>query len=420
VEFTSKKTDPDALVIGAGASGLAAARELAGAGLRVVVLEARDRIGGRISTIHDPETPVPIELGAEFVHGIAPALWDVLRQSVAPVVEISGTHLTRDDAGLHESDSFEEMGRLFDAMAHAPEQSFERFIETTGEPASVKQSAIGFVEGFNAADRESVSVEWLNRENAASDEIDGDRSFRILSGYDSVARHLARGLDIRFSTPVRGIRWTRGQVVAKTGDGEIIAPRAVLTIPFPVLISLPIEPQPAALTEARDAIATGPVLRITFRFGSAVWDKHKHLSFLHGDAAFPVWWTPYPVRAPVITGWAAGPKAKALAGLPRGAIIEAALASLRHLLAEDPGVPAACFFHDWRSDPWALGGYSYVKVNGMKAQKALAAPVEETLYFAGEAVAASGHMGTVHGAIASGIGAARRLKLDMRRRCVLS
>jgi monoamine oxidase len=260
------------------------------------------------------------------------------------------------------------------------------------------------VEGFNAADKESVSVEWLNRENSASDEIDGDRSFRILSGYDSVARNLARGLDIRLSTAVRRISWMQGEATAETAGGQVSARRAINHGSFSGALSLPIEPAPVSVEQARDAIVTGPAMRVTFRFRSAVREKHKHLSFLHGDVAFPVWWTPYPVHAPVITGWAAAPKAEALAGLDGDRITAAALTSLRDLLGEDPGVPEACFFHDWQNDPWSRGGYSYVKVNGMKAQEVLAAPVEDTLYFAGEAVAPSGHVGTVYGAIASGSG----------------
>jgi Flavin containing amine oxidoreductase len=92
-------------------------------------------------------------------------------------------------------------------MTRAPEQSFVDFIAGVDAPEYVKQSATGFVEGFNAACKERVSVKWLNRENAASGQIDGDRSFRVRSGYDSVPAFLARNPDIRLNTPVRRLTW---------------------------------------------------------------------------------------------------------------------------------------------------------------------------------------------------------------------
>lgn len=401
----------DVIVIGAGAAGLAAARELLRAGRQPVVLEARDRIGGRIFTVHDLRTPVPAELGAEFVHGTHPALWDLLREAVLPAVEIDGDHLTRNEQGLVEAGGFDEMDSIFEAMLHAPEQSFAAFIDSADASAHVKHAATSYVEGFNAARRELVSVKWLNTENTAADDIEGDRVFRLLNGYDQVPHYLARGLDVRLSTPVRRVRWKRGQVVAESDAGEFRAAHAIVTAPFAVLASggLGIDPEPAVLTNARTALATGNAIRVTFRFPKAVWDTHRRLSFLHGDQPFPVWWTSYPVRTPVITGWAAGPKADALAGCDKAQIIRSALASLRGLLQQDPGEPEASFFHDWQQDPWALGAYSYGMVNGAEAGNAFAEPVEDTLWFAGEAVCPGGHMGTVHGAIASGSTAARRL-----------
>ena len=132
---------------------------------------------------------------------------------------------------------------------------------------------------------------------------------------------------------------------------------------------------------------------------------------MHGDAEFPVWWTAYPVNTPVITAWAAGPKADALAGRSEAELKQIAIESLRKLLGEDPGDPEAAWLHDWSRDPLALGAYSHVRTNGLAATEALRDPVERTIYFAGEALAA-GHMGTVHGAIESGIRAAACVAAD--------
>jgi len=171
--------------------------------------------------------------------------------------------------------------------------------------------------------------------------------------------------------------------------------------------ALRITPKPPLLANAASALATGNALRITFRFAEARWTKAApHLSFMHGGGDFPVWWTAFPVNTPVITAWAAGPKADVLAGRPESELKQLAIESLRKLLGEDPGEIENAWFHDWSRDPLALGAYSYVRTNGMAAAAALRDPVEQTIYFAGEALAA-GHMGTVHGAIESGIRAAR-------------
>jgi monoamine oxidase len=382
-----------AIVVGAGVAGLAAARELAAHGFEPLVLEARDRCGGRILTVRDPASPAPLELGAEFVHGVHPALWNVLKESNAMVVAQEGEHVGGGD--------WEGMGAVFEAMSRAPEQSFAEFIAGVDAPEGVKQSMTGYVEGFNAALREEVSVEWLNEEG------EDERNFRVLNGYDAVPRFLSRGLDIRYSTPVRRIRRKRGEVVAETDRGEFQASKAIITAPLAAMCE--IDPEPDILRSARSAIGAGQAIRITFRFRDAVWEKHPRLGFLQGDAPFRVWWTQYPLQASAITGWAAGPRALALHGKSADELTATALASLRTVLDDDPGEPLASYFHDWQRDPWARAAYSYVRVHGMPVQRALEAPIDGTLCFAGEAAAPAGQVGTVHGAIASGISAARAL-----------
>jgi monoamine oxidase len=144
------------------------------------------------------------------------------------------------------------------------------------------------------------------------------------------------------------------------------------------------------------------------RFHEAVWEKRAPgVAFFHSPrAAFPTFWTPLPMRVPLLTAWAGGPKAARLAGRGSRALVHLALQTVEGVLQQE-GSLAAAYVHDWRSDPYARGGYSYLKVNGEGAREQLAAPLEATLFFAGEATNAEGESGTVGGALQSGERAAR-------------
>lgn len=198
----------------------------------------------------------------------------------------------------------------------------------------------------------------------------------------------------------------------------------MITVPLGVLQagSIRFHPELPDLLAAIGGLEMGQALRITLRFREPFWERREGLSdlgFIHSGAEpFPTWWTALPVHVPMITGWAAGPAAERLAGLGESVILERALSTLATLLGvsrSDLGcLLEAWYFHDWQSDPYAQGSYSYVLVGGSSAQEKLATPVEETLYFAGEAVDTEGHSGTVHGAIASAERAAEAI-LESRR-----
>ena len=138
------------------------------------------------------------------------------------------------------------------------------------------------------------------------------------------------------------------------------------------------------------------------------------MSFLFTqDESFPTWWTTMPRKLPIITGWAPFRSAERLAELDRRSIVQQSLRTLANLLAVNVGDVENCleeaYFHDWKNDTFSRGAYSYGKVGADGAQQALGAPVENTLFFAGEATDISGHNGTVHGAIASGYRAAEEM-----------
>jgi monoamine oxidase len=163
-------------------------------------------------------------------------------------------------------------------------------------------------------------------------------------------------------------------------------------------------------------MAMGQTVRIVLRFRERFWEQNgkELLSFLFSDdETMPTWWTAVPARAPVLTGWSAGPKAAKLLGRTDEEIVREAVKALARVLGLDNGYVLdrleAAHYHDWQADPWARGAYCFVRPAGMDVQRWLGRPVEETLYFAGEATEATGNCGTVHGAIASGMNVGRRL-----------
>lgn len=425
----------EAVIVGAGLAGLAALEELDRAGARCICLEARDRIGGRVFTMHDPLSPVPVELGAEFVHGRAPQIFDIVRSHQLTVYEVGGSAVhVRHGKVQHGVDGWELVDEVMTDMQRAAkgggDQSFSGFLERSKHADAAKQLAASYVEGFNAARKELISIKSLAQDSKAADEIDGDCSFRLGNGYDSLPVHMMASLrdvsgTVKLNCEVERIEWRSHKAVvsfrsALTGQGESIeARRVILTVPLGVLLcgGIAFDPEPMQALEAARALKFGQVVRVVLRFKEAFWEEKEEFAnagFLLSDQpVFPTWWTTLPIRSPIITGWSAGPHADGLRGKSKPEIIEHALADLGKItglrVERLHRLLLTAYFHDWQGDPFARGAYSYVPVGAVGAREKLARPIESTLYFAGEATETQGHSATVHGAIASGRRVAREI-----------
>jgi monoamine oxidase len=440
--------DLDVVIIGAGMAGLAAARDLGRAGLSVSILEARDRIGGRVLTQHDPECDSPLELGAEFIHGKPREILDPLQTAGVPLQEVDGDNWYALEGRLTAGNFFSDVDRILRAMDDSmPDESFLSFLERgyanprTKKLQQAKQQAIGYVSGFNAADPAKIGVHWLVEEMRAEAKIQGDRAFRSQNGYEDLLSIFSqqmrdRGVEVRTATVVQSVHWRRGYarvtVHGSQGSSTWDAPRVLVTLPLS-LLKAPvgqlgaiqfIPGLPQQKLAALDNLEMGKVIRLILRFRERFWESIKpsararrsltKLAFLFSrDQWFPTWWTTMPKKAPLITGWAPFRSAERLSGQRESFVVERSLQTLSHLLGpsaqELQSLLEAAYFHDWQQDPFSRGAYSYGKVGADGAQHALAAPLDNTLFFAGEASDTSGHNGTVHGAIASGYRAAREI-----------
>jgi monoamine oxidase len=303
--------------------------------------------------------------------------------------------------------------------------------------------ARSYVTGFHAADPALISVHSLVRGLRADEQIDGDRPFRMKGGYQVLIEIFRRQLDeadvsIEINTRAQTIRWdqTEVQVTALDEANEVFtftAPQVLITLPLGVLQSNPgnegalrFNPElPPAKLQALDQLAMGKVIRLTLRFRHHFWEKLRpsHIAksrtlsrmqfLLSQEDWFPTWWTALPEKWPIITGWAPFHCGERLSGQSEGFVIEKGLETLGNLLRIDnrelEDLLDASYTHDWQTDPFSRGAYSYVKVGGDSAQGVLAAPLNNHLFFAGEATDTSGHHGTVHGAIASGKRAAEQI-----------
>jgi monoamine oxidase len=420
----------DVVVIGAGMAGLAAAGRLSAAGLRVTALEARDRIGGRVHTFRPPGWLVPVEAGAEFVHGESPILWDPIRTAGLATDKVEDRHWHA-PAGRPEPLDFDTAWEPIAARLEELADEDLPFAEFLRErcpdlPAAERTLAIAYAEGFNAADAERLSTRWLKESDAAVGQGGGAPS-RIHDGYGRLAEWLQKQLDpqtagVRLNTAATAIRWEAGRVevecTSPDGATTIRAAAVVVTLPPGVLRAAPgtpgavrFVPDPPGKRAAWDALPMGSVVKVVLRFREPFWlGAEPELTFLHTpDGPFQVWWTTRPVESAVLTGWAGGPLAERLTGLDPRTVREHALPQLARSFSLAPGRAAELLadwrVFEWQTDPFTRGAYIYVPVGGEGAVRRLAEPVAGTLFFAGEATDAR-LAGTVTGAIASGIRAA--------------
>ncbi|HET9013915.1 MAG TPA: NAD(P)/FAD-dependent oxidoreductase [Gemmatimonadaceae bacterium] len=431
----------DVVVIGAGVAGLAAARRLHEQGLRVVVLEARDRIGGRVFTQRDSRASLPIELGAEFLHGEAPEVRAIADNARLTPVDIVGGRWHAAHGRFTCIDDFWD--RLDRVLRHAdaarvPDRPIAAlFAERPGGHrfAADRSLAREFVEGFHAAELDRISERSIaDGGNPGADEEE-QRLARLIGGYDAVPSWLAAPIasQIRLGVIASAVEWSPGRVVVRGRSGDsamtVRARAAVVTVPVSLLRAgargrgaITFAPEVEPIRVAASTVEMGQVQRVAVLLDRPLIEllatrrrtMLARAAFVHARGAeVPVWWTSYPLRSGLLVGWAGGPAAMALGASPaslRGRVLRSLADTFgadrrtldRHLVGT--------FHHDWSRDPFSRGAYSYALVGGSDAAATLARPLRGTLFFAGEATDPEGRTGTVHGAIATGHRAASQLR----------
>lgn len=404
-------------VIGGGIAGLASALELLRAGYDVTVIEAARRFGGRINTLH--EGGLTLELGAEFLHGQSAPLQSVLHQAGLSSQQISEENEVFENGQFRHVDVWDEMLKIIQLINPAETDcSFAEFLETNMVLEDNRRMAEAFVKGFHAAPPERISAHSLRRAEYAAEHMADPAQSRLDAGYMALVDFFVKQIQMQGGkllavAPVSRIHWQRGRVEIQIEgkDAPLIADGAIVTVSLGVLKAGVIEFDPP-LGEKTEAIAQlqfGRVVKIILRFREPCWPEFAFIQAW--DEAFPTWWTD--PRGPVLVAWAGGPMADKLIGLAPPQLEALALATLQKLFPKQAGALRdnfqSSYYHDWTNDPFIRGAYSYLPVGGLDLPKLLAAPVGETLFFAGEATVLDAQTGMVSEAYETGLRAAREI-----------
>ncbi|NLU75942.1 FAD-dependent oxidoreductase [Streptomyces sp. HNM0575] len=405
----------DTIVVGAGIAGLTAARLLTRSGRRVVVLEARDRIGGRVWSVR--EGGVVTDLGASWIHGVdgspvaAAAAAFGLRTAEftvggyqpysRPIAYYgpSGVRLTDDEVERFVADIEAVDAELARVVADfAPGRSYGEAVESALAAQGWEAERAERVREYlrhRTEEQYGVWIDELDAHGLDDDAIDGDEVV-FPDGYDALATHLATGLDIRPGHVVTAVRWSSGGVEVTAGHGvfraKFTADRAVVTVPVGVLKSAefgiePPLPEPVAGALAR--LEMNAFEKVFLGFSSKFWDEEVYAVRQQGPNG--VWWHSwYDLTAvhgvPTLLTFAAGPAAKRTRGWEREKIVDSVLGELRRLYGDRVEDPVGVHVTSWQDDPCSRGSYAYMTVGAApEDHDLLATPVGGVLHLAGEA-----------------------------------
>lgn len=432
----------DVIIVGAGACGLMAARELSRTPKKILVLEARNRVGGRIFTTTVPGFPESVEAGAEFIHGNLPLTQRLLQEAGVVSTLVAGTSYEYKHHDLHPSGEFiPDFEILLEKLeALDQDQPLADFLATQlSDPQydDLRNAVTRFAEGYDAADTRRVSTFALREEWKSGGAA---TSYHPVGGYSQLINYLAaqarhQGVSVTLNAPVAAINWVPGQVTLRTATHQVFGARQVIfTLPVGVWQVAPgqpghirITPDLPAQRQALLQLGFGAVIKICLQFKTNFWQQAAYaqqkvkqapgLTFLFSDEHFfTAFWTQLPAPSPMITAWLGGPAAARYQNWPDAAFVTEALTNLASMfqipLPDLQAILVASVVFNWAADPYARGAYAYATVGADAARAVVAEPVARTLYFAGEGLYAGAEMGTVEAALASGLTVAQQLTGD--------
>jgi monoamine oxidase len=426
------------IVIGAGATGLMAAYELTKAGKRVIVLEARNRTGGRIHTLDDTSFFKYAELGAEFVHGDLPVTLKVLKEAGIEIIPASGEMWNyRNGKFSKEYQQIDNWSLLMQKLSKLEQDtSIGDFLQQEfgeDEYAGLRDWVSRFVAGYDGADPFKASAFALRKEWQSED--DGAQH-RVKNGYCRMISYLAneskkKGAQLFLNSVVKKIHWEHGHVEVITVDEvSYKAGKVIIALPLGVMQAasseqgaISISPSIPRYQEAIQQMGFGAIVKILLEFKKAFWEDEeiarlagnslKEMSFLLSNEEVPTWWTQYPTHSTVLTGWLGGPPAEKKKNTSNEELFQQSLQSLSNIFKlsvdELKANLIAWNISNWTADPFTRGSYAYDTVEAPAARKILNTPINKTIYFAGEYLYDGPAMGTVEAALTSGLNTAKDL-----------
>ena len=403
----------DVIIIGAGAAGLAAMRKLAEAGLHVCMMEASNVIGGRIATGSEGFKD-HVETGAEFIHGKLPLTFKLIKEANLSYEAVEGKMISVQNGEWQTEEHSDHWDIFMQQLKRLKTDiTIQEFLEQNfadGEYLQLRLAVQRFAEGFDLADISKASIlalkdEWRDIEK---------QQFRIKGGYGQLVKHLYdhclnSNAEFYFNTVVNKIDYNKNVVVHTTDKREFEADSVIVTVSAGVLQSGSIQFEPGLKEHALaiQGLGFGGVIKFLLEFKTNFWKKHdEDIGFLLTNEIIPTWWTQLPTENNLLTGWMGGPKASEKIFEPHSSLLQTALLCLSSIFKIAPAV-----LHEelrnykivnWLDQQYIKGGYSYNTLHSEESKKVLRSPIQDKIYFAGEAVSQSDSQGTVESALQSG------------------
>ncbi len=421
------------VIIGAGAAGLMSARELVKKNKKVLILEARNRIGGRIWSLPEKDFGYEAQGGAEFTHGPVPVTKTLVREAGLTYLPMpddgqmwifdgelkKGFLITEHPEFLRHKNKINEI--LKKLNKDMPVAVFLEKFFADDQYKEFRKLVIQMVESFDAADPNKISTfslreEWLGKEEW----IQG----RIKEGYGAILNFLESeckkyNVEILFNKIVNKIELTDIINIQCVDGSSYEAEKVIITVPTPAIKQIQFQPSIPDKLKAAEEIGFGPVIKVLFKFRDRWWleDGRKNMSkavfILCVNGKYNAWWTQYPETYPVLTGWIAGSNALELKDKNQNEIIELGIDSLAEVFSVDRVLIKdnllASRVINWPIDPFSQGAYSYSTTNSERAYAELRKSIDNKIFFAGEALYNELETATVEGALASGLEIANKI-----------